>query len=105
MTNTTQTSELEDALLRLNREELGRIYAMIGGLIDAMEDSDAQTVGEVLPATTDAKKRRIAVGHIEYKMIKKTNGKTYGPYAYLRYWQGKTLKSKYIGKAQKAGAA
>ncbi len=37
-----------------------------------------------------------AKGHIEAKTI---NG--CGPYLYLRYWSGKTLKSKYIGKAKK----
>ena len=36
-----------------------------------------------------------AKGHVEAKMI---NG--CGPYLYLRYWSGKTLKSKYIGKAK-----
>ena len=36
-----------------------------------------------------------ARGHIEAKTI---NG--CGPYLYLRYWSGKTLKSKYIGKAK-----
>lgn len=37
-----------------------------------------------------------AVGYLEAKTI---NG--YGPYLYLRYWVGKTHKSKYIGKAPK----
>jgi len=36
---------------------------------------------------------RRARGHIEYKTI---NG--CGPYAYLRYWSGQTLKSHYLGK-------
>ena len=38
-------------------------------------------------------------GHIEYKMI---NG--CGPYAYLRRWQGKKLRSIYLGKVGKDGA-
>ena len=43
--------------------------------------------------------RKAAVGHVELKFIGNC-----GPYAYLRFWQGGRLKSKYIGKVKQAGA-
>jgi hypothetical protein len=36
-----------------------------------------------------------AVGYVEKKLIR-----GFGPYLYLRRWQGKTLTSTYIGKAR-----
>lgn len=45
-----------------------------------------------------------AKGHIEQKMIPdKKTGKLYGPYLYLRWWDGKRLRSHYLGKVDKSG--
>lgn len=44
-----------------------------------------------------------STGHIEVKYITKNNGKTYGPYRYLRYWQNGVHKSVYLGKGTSSG--
>ena len=83
----TVTSQLG----QLTRSELSELADMVAALLDATDDDDLaddQVEGDK-PAKAGAK------GHIEAKTI---NG--CGPYLYLRYWSGKTLKSKYIGKAK-----
>lgn len=82
----TVTSQLG----QLSRSELSELADMVAALLDATDDdlADDQVEGDK-PAKAGAK------GHIEAKTI---NG--CGPYLYLRYWSGKTLKSKYIGKAK-----
>lgn len=82
----TVTSQLG----QLSRSELSELADMVAALLDATDDdlADDQVEGDK-PAKSGAK------GHIEWKTI---NG--CGPYRYLRYWSGKTLKSKYIGKAE-----
>ncbi len=81
----------------LTDEELTDFDALLHGLIEAREDA---VVEETTPAPAKGNAaKKAARGHIEYKMI---NG--YGPYKYLRYWQGKTLKSQYMdqkGKGKK----
>lgn len=44
-----------------------------------------------------AKEKRSADGWIETS-YKSSNGKRYGPYRYLRWWQGGVKKSKYLGR-------
>lgn len=75
---------------QLSRGELEELSEMVAALLTATEPEEEED-----DQVEDAGKpeRPAARGHIEEKMI---NG--YGPYLYLRYWQGKTLKSKYIGK-------
>ena len=83
----TVTSQLG----QLSRSELSELADMVAALLDATDDDEAtddQVEGDK-PAKSGAK------GHKEWKMI---NG--CGPYCYLRYWSGKTLKSKYIGKKE-----
>lgn len=83
------------SLDRLTDEELTDLDAILHGLIEAREDAVAEETTPI-EATGKATAKKGARGHIELKLI---NG--YGPYKYLRYWQGKTLKSEYIGKAKK----
>jgi hypothetical protein len=80
----------------LTDEELTDLDAILHGLIEAREEvAEAEAQAE-RDAKAEAKKA--ARGHIEFKMI---NG--FGPYKYLRYWQGKTLKSVYIDDRGKKG--
>ena len=83
----TVTSQLG----QLTRSELTELADMVAALLDATDDDseDADQVEGDKPAKPGAR------GHIEAKTI---NG--CGPYLYLRYWSGKTLRSKYIGKAK-----
>ncbi len=83
----TVTSNLGQ-LSRVELEELGEMVAALLAFTTTEKQDDDQVNGngEKPPKTA-------ARGHIEEKVI---NG--CGPYLYLRYWQGKTLKSKYIGK-------
>lgn len=74
---------------QLTRSELQELADVVAALLSLDDD---QVEEEKLDQAGD-KSRRAARGHIEAKMI---NG--CGPYLYLRYWSGKTLKSKYIGK-------
>jgi hypothetical protein len=75
-----------DSLLKqasaLSIEEL---KALANGVEGLLEDA----LGEV----DEFGKLRGQTGHVERKMI---NGS--GPYRYLRFWQGKTHRSVYLGK-------
>ncbi len=82
------------SLDRLTDEELTDLDAILHGLIEAREDEAEAQAEDNHEAKAEAKKA--ARGHIEWKTI---NG--YGPYKYLRYWQGKTLKSQYIDDRHK----
>jgi|GEM_PF-1011321 len=69
------------------------IEAMLEAEEDQMPEADA-----VLLRQKEAKLRESAGrGRIEAKFIRR-NGKSYGPYTYLRWWMGKVYKSNYIGK-------
>lgn len=83
------------SLAQLERCELEELAQIVAALLD-LQTLEKE---ELEPAQGEQKAARSAKGHIEEKMI---NG--YGPYRYLRYWQGKTLKSQYIGKAKDAQA-
>lgn len=74
--------------------ELTDLDALLHGLIEARED-EVEEEAAPIESAGKATAKKGARGHIELKMI---NG--YGPYKYLRFWQGKTLKSEYIGKAK-----
>jgi len=99
---TTQTAfdEVTSRLGQLSQGELIELGDMVAALLDVpgvsrffapIEGEDDDQVAD-LDRNGD---KPAAKGHVEAKMI---NG--YGPYLYLRYWQGKTLKSKYIGKGK-----
>ena len=82
----TPFEALSSNLGQLSRPELEDLAEMVASLLAIGEEKEAQEAAE-------GKEKAGAKGHIEAKMI---NG--CGPYLYLRYWSGKTLKSKYIGK-------
>ena len=82
----TPFEALSSNLGQLSRPELEDLAEMVAALLAIGEGKEAQEAAE-------GKEKAGAKGHIEAKMI---NG--CGPYLYLRYWSGKTLKSKYIGK-------
>lgn len=87
---------IERHLDQLTDRELQEVAAMATGLLQAREDErEAEEREERLSVTVTTKGRPAGRGHIEYKKI---NG--CGPYKYLRYWVGKTLRSKYLGKAK-----
>ena len=87
----TATSQLG----QLTRSELEELAVMVAALLDATDDDGADDDGADDQVEGDKPAKAGAKGHIEAKTI---NG--CGPYLYLRYWSGKTLKSKYIGKAK-----
>ena len=84
----TVTSQLG----QLTRSELSELADMVAALLDATDDDQVEDEDQV---KGDKPAKPAAKGHIEAKMIGKN-----GPYLYLRFWAGKTLKSKYIGKAK-----
>ena len=103
-TKTSKTSfdEVTSRLGQLSQSELVELGDMVAALLGvpgvsrffaATEEEDDDQVGD-LDRNGD---KPAAKGHVEAKMI---NG--CGPYLYLRYWSGKTLKSKYIGKAKQS---
>jgi hypothetical protein len=85
---------------QLTDRELRDVASMCEALIESREEeriaaeAEADRIENKRSSGQSGKKS--AKGHIELKMI---NG--FGPYKYLRYWSGKTLKSEYIGKAKK----
>jgi len=92
-------STVKSNLFQLNRAELATVADMVAGLLQTIDDAQVETPEAVAPATAPAPTngKGGARGHIEWKTV---NG--CGPYAYLRYWSGKTLKSSYIGKAKQS---
>jgi len=77
---------------QLDRSELEELQFIVAAYLVALtEDDEDDDQGET--GDDFAPNGRAARGHIEEKTI---NG--CGPYLYLRYWEGKTLKSKYLGK-------
>lgn len=96
----TSFDEVTSRLGQLSQSELVELGDMVAALLGvpgvsrffaATEEEDDDQVAD-LDRNGD---KPAAKGHVEAKMI---NG--CGPYLYLRYWSGKTLKSKYIGKAK-----
>lgn len=78
---------------QLTRPQLQEVAYIVAGLLQALEGED-QPEPDQAGAEVETKAAR---GHIELKTI---NG--CGPYRYLRYWAGKTLKSHYLGKAKES---
>ena len=91
---TTPFTNVTANLGRLNRRELEEVSAMVAGLLDALDNEDAAATALTASNTTPGLKNGRA-GYIEHKTI---NG--CGPYAYLRFYSGKTHKSTYIGKVE-----
>lgn len=86
----------------LSRAELEELQLAIAGLIDCWGNED-EAPGEKdnLPTRSNWQQycgERGGKGYLEIKNIR--SGKSTRPYLYLRYWQGKKLKSIYLGKPE-----
>lgn len=85
----------------LSRAELEELQLAIAGLIDSLVNEDkAPGEDDNLPTRSNWQQyrgKRGGKGYLEIKNIR--SGKSTHPYLYLRYWQGKKLKSIYLGKA------
>ncbi len=79
-------------LERMTKQELLELLAAVQARLAELEAQEAQAEARYEAASGPAGEAR-AKGHIEWK---KVNG--CGPYAYLRYWEGGRLRSKYLGK-------
>ena len=98
----TAFDEVTSHLGQLSQSELVELGDMVAALLGVPGVSRffAPTEEEDDDQVADLEEKgngKAAKGHVEAKMI---NG--CGPYLYLRYWSGKTLKSKYIGKAKQS---
>ena len=98
----TSFDEVTSRLGQLSQSELVELGDMVAALLGvpgvsrffaSNEEEDDDQVADL----EEKGNGKAAKGHIEAKMI---NG--CGPYLYLRYWSGKTLKSKYIGKGKQS---
>lgn len=98
----TSFDEVTSRLGQLSQSELVELGDMVAALLGVPgvsrffapnEEEDDDQVADL----EEKGNGKAAKGHIEAKMI---NG--CGPYLYLRYWSGKTLKSKYIGKGKQS---
>jgi hypothetical protein len=101
MPSKSPTDKLLPSLAGWELADLHELQTALGGLIEALETSQ-ETPG---PGSDDDSGEELtprsqtgAKGHIEMKYVPRGN-KRYGPYLYLRYWQGGKLRSKYLGKA------
>lgn len=94
MTKKSQTAlaKTRATLGALSLADLKELRADLDTLIAVLEADEADGQKR-LESTTQAPSGRVAKGYIEEKTIR-----GYGPYLYLRVWQGKTLTSKYLGK-------
>ena len=100
----TSFDEVTSRLGQLSQSELIELGDMVAALLcvpgvshyfDQVEKEDG--ADDQVADLEEKSNGKAAKGHIEAKMI---NG--CGPYLYLRYWSGKTLKSKYIGKGKQS---
>lgn len=82
---------LEDALDDVFSEEN---IGFLGGEVEEEEDLP------VKDNVSTGKQKKGSRGWVQLKYIEK-NGKSYGPYAYRRWWEGKRCRSEYIGKVKK----
>ena len=90
---TTPFTTVTANLGRLNRRQLEEVAAMVAGLLDVVDEEDAEATP--LTSTKVGPAKSGQTGYIEHKTI---NG--CGPYAYLRFWAGKTHKSTSLGKVE-----
>lgn len=87
---------------QLERDELMELQAIIDGLLEAPDPQGGTPQGDESAVEIDPENyqgSRGGHGYIEFKTI---NG--CGPYRYLRYWKGNSLKSMYLGKASSNGS-
>lgn len=92
-TQATPYKTVTDNLGRLNRRQLEDVAAQVAALLAVLEDEADEATALTSSNTGPGLKKGGQAGYIEHKTI---NG--CGPYAYLRFWSGKTHKSTYLGK-------
>ena len=80
---------------RLNRRQLEDVAAQVAALLAVLEDEADEATALTSSNTGAGLKKGGQAGYVEHKTI---NG--CGPYAYLRFWSGKTHKSTYLGKVE-----
>ncbi len=81
---------------RLNRRQLEDVAAQVAALLAVLEDeADDEATALTSSNTGPGLKKGGQAGYVEHKTI---NG--CGPYAYLRFWSGKTHRSTYLGKVE-----
>ena len=84
-----------DRILSQEQQDQAReLIDILTGYLDMTEKIEEE------PETSSngsGKAKAGASGYVELKMIPGANGKLYGPYAYKRWRQGKTLRSQYLG--------
>ena len=93
-TQATPYTTVTANLGRLNRRQLEDVAAQVAALLEVLDD-EADTEATALTSTKVGPAKSGQTGYIEHKTI---NG--CGPYAYLRFWSGKTHKSTYLGKVE-----
>jgi hypothetical protein len=89
-------SEVTRTARQMNSEQLDAVIAFMADLL-ATEDTEATE--EQATGGNSGKSKAGPAGWVELKHI---NG--YGPYAYLRWREGKRMRSKYLGKARDLGS-
>lgn len=94
-TQATPYKTVTDNLGRLNRRQLEDVAAQVAALLAVLEDEADEATALTSSNTGPGLKKGGQAGYVEHKTI---NG--YGPYAYLRFWSGKTHKSTYLGKVE-----
>ncbi len=81
-------------------KNLAKCIALVGSLKDTELIELRSKIDERLVHLSEHNaESNIDAGHIEYKFIKKANGKRYGPYKHLRVWKDNKLTDQYLGKA------
>ena len=93
-TQATPYTTVTANLGRLNRRQLEDVAAQVAALLEVLDD-EADTEATALTSTKVGPAKAGQRGFVEHKTI---NG--CGPYAYLRFWSGKTHKSTYLGKVE-----
>jgi hypothetical protein len=84
---------------------LFRFLKLTGGVPQPRQNSTSNLLGSKQSVTMDhvdpnsTPAQNTVQGYFEYKYINR-NGKTYGPYLYLRFYEGKIKKSQYLGKVK-----
>jgi hypothetical protein len=88
--------EVTQTARRLNSEQLDDVIAFMA---DLLATEDTEELEEQAADGNSSKSKGSPAGWVELKHI---NG--YGPYAYLRWRDGKRMRSKYLGKARDLGS-
>ena len=96
-----QRASMERLIASLDRDGLLELIMLAEArLAELEEEQDGQEPSGMSSRTGPANGKAGGAGWIELKWIPGANGKQYGPYAYKRWRQGKTIRSQYLGKVK-----